>query len=527
MSLSPRHLLVQFGGAPNATKFYKRILKLGLDQVRSTPAGKRGRKDFLWSLNNTKSRFWCQIKRKISLDGAFIRSLEEAAGSRVTWLAPVYRLGQGRGVTNLVSPVPHVLLIKIPDDMKPELQEGLLSDVRKLGLKEDSSKSEHLTPYHYYVLERPLEMSAYEIKEQIASGKYKGVDIRHEMMPMVTPTTMIPNDTLYPQQWNMDRIRAGGPIPSAWDLGTGARDVVVCILDSGCDLSHPDLQFIDHGINLGSMSGNGGPTGDHGTACAGVCAAVVNNGLGVAGVAGNCLILPLAFENWTDVEVASGISYAADQGAHVISMSFGQYGANEGMGPSGWDFGIINVAIEKAFESGVVLVAASGNENSGAHNRYPARHRLVMAVGASDQNDNRKSPNSPDGENWGANYGAGISVVAPGVRIPTTDRRAGDGYSRSAGAAGDYFAGFNGTSAATPHVAGLAALVKSICPTRSNVDVRNIIERTADKVGSVAYAAAANYPNGTRNVEMGYGRVNVDRAAKESMLYSVACLAQM
>lgn len=213
--------------------------------------------------------------------------------------------------------------------------------------------------------------------------------------------------------------------------------------------------------------------------------------------------MPVAFSTWSDMEVAAGIYFATAQGARVISMSFGW---------NLWDPAVIDPAIQNAHDHGVVMCAATHNHNSSI--TYPATHPLVIACGASDEVDNRKTPTSPDGEGWGSNYGPEISVVAPGVHIPTTDRQGSAGYNTSGGVSGNYYLAFNGTSAATPHVAGLAALILSVNPSLTNVQVRNIIERTTDKVGSVPYATTPGYPNGTWNEEMGYGRINVLRALK-------------
>jgi len=184
----------------------------------------------------------------------------------------------------------------------------------------------------------------------------------------------------------------------------------------------------------------------------------------------------------------------------VISMSFGW---------NGWDAAIIDPAIAEAHAAGLVMCVATHNHNTANGITYPATNPLVIAVGASDQADNRKSPTSPDGEGWGSNFGPQISVVAPGVLCPAPDRTGGDGY-----AAGDYTMTFNGTSAATPHVAGLAALLISRKPSLTNTAVRTIIETTAAKVGTVAYATTPGYGNGTWNNQMGYGRIDVQAAVQ-------------
>src|SRR4051794_14782739 len=101
-------------------------------------------------------------------------------------------------------------------------------------------------------------------------------------MPMFVPLAFMPNDTYFGKQWNMTRIRAGGPGETAWNLEQGNSGVVICVLDTGCDLNHPGLAFANAGFNLGSSGGDGSPTVGppttivgHGTACAGIAAATV------------------------------------------------------------------------------------------------------------------------------------------------------------------------------------------------------------------------------------------------------------
>ncbi len=468
-------------------------------------------------INHNETHYWVRSVSGDPIEDRTLDGLEGALGQRFGFVSPVYRAPGVPGYGGFFSPLANALLIRLPHRAEGEPMR-LDGAAERLGLRENAAKSRHLVGYRYFYATDPRNEHVFRVRERLLA-ELPGAELQFETMPMVVPVTVIPNDPLFFRQWDMTRIDA----PAGWDISTGTG-AVVCILDEGCDLGHPDLAFASNGINLGTMAPPGSPTGPHGTCCAGIAAAVFNDGIGVAGVAGDAKVLPVAFQNWTDVECAIGISWAAANGARVISMSFGEYAPGDGFGPTGWNFAIIDPAIANAVNVvGVVLCAAAGNENTPAINRYPARNPLVIACGGSDQSDNRKRPASPDGECWGANYGPGTSVVAPAVLCTTTDIHGPAGYNASGGpisvpcvtypvggdAAGDYFYEFNGTSAATPHVSGLAALLAARYPALTNLEIRAIIERTAAKVGSASYAEVPGFPNGTRTPELGYGRIDV------------------
>lgn len=500
--LDPTRLLLSFQRPPARSELERLLGALDLflengDSEQPVPGE---------TVNHTDTRFWVQARRAINQER--FETIEKAAMALgLEWIGPVYRLAGEAGRRALMTPLPNVIVVRLREreGAAPELRHAFSSAVVQTEpvLQEVQEKSRYLNGFRYFLIMNVQQINAYQLRQRLQQANNPAIAaIEFETMPLITPTAIAPNDALFAQQWDMTRIEAGGPGTTGWDLGTGAASVVVCVLDTGCDLGHPDLVYASPGINLGTMLPDGAPTGSHGTACAGIAAATFNNALGVSGVAGNARILPVAFQNWTDAEVAAGINWASANGADVISMSFGS---------NGWSHALIDPAIQSAFNNDVVMCVATHNYNSGI--TYPATNALVMAVGASDEIDNRKTPASPDMENWwGSNFGPQMSVVAPGVHIPTTDRRGSDGYNNAPGAAGDYTLTFNGTSSATPHVAGLAALIRSLYPALSNVQVRALIEHSAQKTGVVAYADVAGYPNGSWNQEMGYGRINVLRA---------------
>jgi len=269
--------------------------------------------------------------------------------------------------------------------------------------------------------------------------------------PAVAATT--PDDPYYVRQWAPEYNNC----PSAWDVTTGSASVVIAVLDTGVQLSHPDLAGrVLAGYDF--VNGDADPSDDHGhgTGVAGIAAATGNNALGVAGMDWNAAILPVkvldSTANGTSSTIAQGIIYAADQGAHVINMSF-----SAAISPT------LHSAIQYAYNKGCVLISASGNDGTEVV-RYPAGYPEVIAVG-SVYKDIRSTY---------SNYGSHLDLVAPGQSIDTIAKDSS--YSR-----------MTGTSAAAPFVAGLAALVKSVAPSLSGVEVAQIITSTARDLGTAGW----------------------------------------
>ncbi len=339
-----------------------------------------------------------------------------------------------------------------------------------------------------------------DIEEAIAEYA-KLPEVAYAEPNLIRTLNAIPNDPLYASQWALNNTGQAIPYNNvgtvgtpgadinaqlAWDLHTGDNSIILAIIDSGVDYNHPDFAgrmvpgYDFYNNDNDPMDDNG-----HGTACAGIAAATGNNGIGVAGVNWNCKIMPLkaggSGNSLTLTAIVNSINYAADNGAHVLSMSFGGgYSATE------------EAAVNYAHSMGCILVASRGNGNSAFAN-YPASFANVMAIGAMSPCNERKSPSSCDGETfWGSSYGADLDVMAPGTRIHTTDILGAGGYS-----AGDYTATFNGTSSAAPFVAGVAALVRSYAPSLTNDDIRDVINSTAVDIGAAGF-----------DIETGYGRVN-------------------
>lgn len=335
---------------------------------------------------------------------------------------------------------------------------------------------------------------------------------------LLKPMASISNDTYVGKQWALDNTgQTGGvvgediQIKEAWDITKGSNDIIIAIVDEGVDYTHEDLNVGDKlvtGYDACYKRDNPNPeTADaHGTACAGIAAAKSNNNKGIAGVAPECKIMGIRIAYgvesggqvvWVtdDAKIADGIVKAVDREADVLSNSWG------GGGTSQTITNAINYAKQKGRNGkGCVVCFAAGNDNGKVS--YPGTLDSVITVAACNEYGQRKSKTSKDGEYWwGSNYGPQVDVTAPGVHIYTTDIMNKAGYS-----SGNYEDGFNGTSAATPHVAGVAALVLSVAPSLKASEVEEIIKSSADDIS----------PKGFDNYT-GYGRINAFKAVSKAL----------
>lgn len=293
---------------------------------------------------------------------------------------------------------------------------------------------------------------------------------------IMQPCATIPNDPLYPQQWALPKIEAH----LAWDTEQGDSNIIIAVVDTGIDYNHEDLtakMWVNEAENLGSAGvdddGNGyiddvmgwdfcdndnDPMDEgtcasvavgHGTSVAGVAAAESDNSAGISGLNWNSKIMAVRYLG------AAGITYAADNGAHVINMSWGSYTYSS----------FLKDTIDYAYSMGCILVGSAGNDADTALH-YPSSYDNVISVGATNSSDQRAL--------WmpsGTNYGPYVDLFAPGDNVYTTNP-------------GNNYISVDGTSLAAPFVSGLASLILSNNSALTNQEVYAIIKRSVADLGT-------------------------------------------
>lgn len=335
----------------------------------------------------------------------------------------------------------------------------------------------------------------------------------------------LPNDTYFFAQWHLHNTNQNGSVlhrdvgaVRAWDITRGSTNVVVAVLDDGIELNHPDLAaniftnandpvngvdddsngFVDdvHGWDFWDGDNDPSPAtadNNHGTATTGLVIAPADNGLGVAGMANRCRLLPVRVYSDTskDIDWADSVEYAA-QFADVLSISYF-------IDPLPASYDAIRYAVTSGRGGkGCVICTAYGND--GVLRRYMADLAAapeVLGVSGTSNYDKRS---------WFGDYGPSLSMVGPAgggnIAMITTDRMGTNGYDKTL----DYtLHDLQGTSFSCPLAAGAAALIISEHPDWSGLKVRRQIEATCDKIDAEAFP----YNSRGWNPQYGYGRLNV------------------
>ena len=333
----------------------------------------------------------------------------------------------------------------------------------------------------YYLLHVDAGTDTKQMAAELAAiGVFENVEIDG-----LGTTAGVPDDPFFDLQYGMHNTGSTGGSPGAdigatvaWDITTGTADVRVAICDSGVN-EHVEFdgRLVD-GTN--AIGGNdwSDSCASHGTHVSGIAAAAGNNGVGVAGVAWSVSIVPIRVLNGcsgSESNLAAGITYAVANDVDVINMSL-QYGTGSSL---------LHDAVQAAYDAGITLVAASGNNGFTSGVAFPGRWPETIAVGGTDDED---EPPSFAAHGWTSNAGPEVDVAAPGDDVYSTTNTTSYGYK-------------SGTSMASPHVAGVVALMLGLDPGLDPESVRDILQTTADDVHDQGF-----------DENTGWGRINAPAA---------------
>lgn len=416
-------------------------------------------------------------ERAMTADGVMALVRHIATDPETAFVTPLFETEKGSPV--LVRPY----IIAVP--MEGVSDEGFTALVSDMGVGTIVERDYMGLPNHFLI-----DATA---RTGMALCEDAGRLFRHPKVKMAEPDTfirleraLVPNDTGFGLQWHLRNDGFNGEVAGvdinvtpAWDITLG-QGALVLVIDDGIQLDHPDLNINPiASTDFANEANDGGPQTPqdiHGTAVAGVIASQID-GVGTVGVAPGAFVASARFEFGAPLleqstQKAKAIRHAVDIHARIINASWGTFAE-----PS-----VIDLAITDAWEMGVIMFAAAGNNGPGIGLLFPATHFRTVAVGAL-QSDGLITIFSQTGFD--------LDLVAPGKNIFTTDRTGIDGYNDSVGninyTIDPDFNGVDGTSFATPCAAGVAALLLAKNRNLTPTQIRQIMRDTAVDINPQLY----------------------------------------
>jgi len=382
----------------------------------------------------------------------------------------------------ILQSAPDRILVKYKKQAEAWIQASVKASIEATSSIEEIKRFSFIDVYLY---------KTYQDKEKTLEELNKSPNIEYaEPDYLFYIDSTIPNDPSFDELWGLHNTgQTGGSAdadidaPEAWDLTTGSSNVIVAVIDSGVDYNHEDLNanmwtnsgeipdngiddddngYVDDYYGINAITDSGDPMDDHGhgTHCSGTIAAVGDNGIGVVGVCWTAKIMALKCFNSEGKATTSDeiecIEYAINKDAHIMSNSWGGYGFSRAL----------EDAVVSSYAAGILFIASAGNDgvSNDEYPHYPSSYNWdnVIAVTATDSSDDQYY-----------NYGHySVDVAAPGKSIYST-------------LPDNSYASLSGTSMATPHVSGLAALIKSYDSTLSWSDIKSRILSAADQKDSL------------------------------------------
>jgi len=359
---------------------------------------------------------------------------------------------------------------------------------------------------------KKLKIPAGRTPQQLVEIYNREPDIEYAELNYYAYAHFVPDDPLYSYQWNFNDPCSGINIEPVWDITAGDPNVIVAVVDTGVAYEEyggrfglaPDLANTNFvaGYNFVKDNEHANDDDGHGTHVTGTIAQSTNNGIGLAGIAFNCSIMPVKVlanrgqvSSGSHADIAAGIYFAADNGADVINMSLG--------GPSGSN--TLRDAVAYAYNQGVTIVCSAGNDGPGASASYPAAYDEYCIAVAATRYDKTRA--------YYSTTGSFVDIAAPGGDIEVDQNQDGyrDGilqqtFGRNPKDWGYWF--YQGTSMAAPHVSGVAALLISTGVTGPDA-VREALEATAEDLGTPG-----------KDAEYGWGLVDAHAALN---YYRIPC----